>query len=84
MYGIDPLAVRGWRRFAMRSFAGVVVLAALVATGLCWTSRAVAATTPTAGAHTVTYDGYSFKVDGRRTYLWSGEFQYFRLPSPGL
>ena len=84
MYGIDPLAVRGWRRFAMRSFAGVVLLAALVATGLCWTSRAAAATTPTAGAHTVTYDGYSFKVDGRRTYLWSGEFHYFRLPSPGL
>ena len=84
MYGIDPLAVRGGRRFVMRSFAGVLVLAALVATGLCWTSRAVAATTPTAGAHTVTYDGYSFKVDGRRTYLWSGEFHYFRLPSPGL
>ena len=84
MYGIDPLAVRGGRRFAMRSFAGVLVLAALVATGLCWTSRAVAATTPTAGAHTVTYDGYSFKVDGRRTYLWSGEFHYFRLPSPDL
>ncbi len=84
MYGIDPLAVRGWRRFATRSFAGVVVLAALVATGLCWTSRAVGAPTPTAGAHTVTYDGYSFKVDGRRTYLWSGEFHYFRLPSPDL
>ena len=84
MYGIDPWAVRGWRRFAMRSFAGVVVLAALVMTGLCSTSRAAVAATPTAGAHTVTYDGYSFKVDGRRTYLWSGEFHYFRLPSPGL
>ncbi|WP_203918962.1 beta-galactosidase [Rugosimonospora africana] len=35
-------------------------------------------------AHTVTYDGYSFLVDGRRTYLWSGEFHYFRLPSQGL
>ena len=34
--------------------------------------------------HTVTYDGYSFKVDGHRTYLWSGEFHYFRLPSPDL
>ena len=84
MYGIDTFAVRGWRRFAMRSVAAVVVLAALVATGVCWTSRAAAATTATAGAHTVTYDGYSFKVDGRRTYLWSGEFHYFRLPSPGL
>ena len=84
MYGIDPWAVQGWRRFAMRSFAGAVVLAALVVTGLCSTSRAAVAATPTAGAHTVTYDGYSFMVDGRRTYLWSGEFHYFRLPSPDL
>jgi beta-galactosidase GanA len=35
-------------------------------------------------AHTVSLDGYSFLVDGRRTYLWSGEFHYFRLPSPDL
>jgi len=34
--------------------------------------------------HTVSYDGYSFKVDGKRVYLWSGEFHYFRLPSPSL
>ncbi|CAG6391221.1 Beta-galactosidase [Actinacidiphila cocklensis] len=33
---------------------------------------------------TVTFDGYSFMVDGKRTYLWSGEFHYFRLPSPDL
>src|ERR1051326_3596340 len=42
-----------------------------------------AAPTPTT-AHTVTFDGYSFLVDGTRTYLWSGEFHYFRLPSPSL
>ncbi|MGV9561436.1 beta-galactosidase [Streptomyces sp. NPDC003480] len=36
------------------------------------------------GAHTVSLDGYSFLVDGKRTYLWSGEFHYFRLPSPDL
>src|SRR5204863_499958 len=35
-------------------------------------------------AHTVTFDNYSFKVDGQRVYLWSGEFHYFRLPSPDL
>ena len=35
-------------------------------------------------AHTVTYDGYSFMIDGKRTYLWSGEFHYFRLPSQDL
>ena len=37
-----------------------------------------------APAHTVTYDGYSYLVDGHRIYLWSGEFHYFRLPSPDL
>ncbi|MFD8304471.1 beta-galactosidase [Streptomyces sp. NPDC059690] len=37
-----------------------------------------------AQAHTVNLDGYSFLVDGKRTYLWSGEFHYFRLPSPDL
>ena len=35
-------------------------------------------------AHTVTYDHYSFNIDGKRIYLWSGEFHYFRLPSPDL
>ncbi|MET7456797.1 beta-galactosidase [Streptomyces sp. NPDC005574] len=34
--------------------------------------------------HAVSFDGYSFLVDGKRTYLWSGEFHYFRLPSPDL
>ena len=38
-----------------------------------------------AGAsHTVSFDGYSFLIDGQRTYIWSGEFHYFRLPSPDL
>lgn len=40
-----------------------------------------AAATP---AHTVTYDRYSLSVDGERVFLWSGEFHYFRLPSPWL
>ncbi|GAB3984340.1 beta-galactosidase [Actinoallomurus acanthiterrae] len=35
-------------------------------------------------AHSVTYDGYSFKIDGKRTYLWSAEFHYFRLPNQDL
>jgi beta-galactosidase len=38
-----------------------------------------------AGAsHTVTYDRYSLIVDGKPTYLWSGSFHYWRLPSPDL
>src|SRR5690242_21049220 len=41
-----------------------------------------AAQTPT--SHTVTYDGYSLMIDGKRTYIWSGEFHYSRLPSPSL
>ncbi len=48
------------------------------------TTKTTATTTPAAAAHTVTFDGYSFLVDGKRTYLWSGEFHYFRLPSPSL
>src|SRR5205814_6899228 len=39
---------------------------------------------PATAAHSVTYDGYSWLVDGMRVYLWSGEFHYFRLPSPDL
>ncbi|MFD2415076.1 beta-galactosidase [Amycolatopsis pigmentata] len=39
---------------------------------------------PPKPSHTVTYDGYSYLVDGQRTYLWSGEFHYYRLPSPDL
>jgi beta-galactosidase GanA len=34
--------------------------------------------------HTVSYDRYSVMVDGKRIMLWSGEFHYFRLPSPQL
>ncbi len=37
--------------------------------------------TPT---HTVTWDRYSLKLDGKRLMVWSGEFHYWRLPSPAL
>ena len=56
-----------------------VLLAVLVAS-----AAALPARTAQAAPHTVTWDGYSFMVDGQRTYLWSGEFHYFRLPSPDL
>ncbi len=46
--------------------------------------RAAGAPAAAHKARTVTFDGYSFLVDGKRTYLWSGEFHYFRLPSPDL
>jgi beta-galactosidase GanA len=51
--------------------------AALVATPVV----AHAQTPPT---HTVDVDGYSFKLDGKRVYIWSGEFHPYRLPSPDL
>jgi Beta-galactosidase len=37
-----------------------------------------------AASHIVSYDKYSLMVDGRRVFLWSGEFHPFRLPSPSL
>src|SRR5262245_58559516 len=37
-----------------------------------------------AATHTVTYDKYSFMLDGKRVWLWSGEFHYYRLPNPDL
>src|SRR4051794_26875698 len=37
-----------------------------------------------ADTHTVTWDKYSLQVDGKRVYVWSGEFHPFRLPSPDL
>ncbi|MFE1754825.1 beta-galactosidase [Streptomyces anandii] len=82
---------RWWR--AVLSSAAVIALTAGTTTGAVAGTAAPAAardaggaTAPAAGprAHTVSLDGYSFLVDGRRTYLWSGEFHYFRLPSPDL
>src|SRR5579859_7449542 len=35
-------------------------------------------------SHSVTFDAHSFLIDGKPTYLWSGEFHPFRLPSPEL
>ena len=32
--------------------------------------------------HKVTWDKYSYKVDGQRLNIWSGEVHYWRLPSP--
>lgn len=53
------------------------------------TSRAAAAAplaqpAVTGGKHTVSYDDSSFMVDGKRLYIWSGEYHYFRQPSPDL
>jgi beta-galactosidase GanA len=84
---------RGTRRRGGRRgiLAAILATAALIGSGFTFAPAAQAAAPaqvqPPAAAsssHTVTYDGYSFKIDGKRTYLWSGEFHYFRLPSPDL
>src|SRR5437868_14557033 len=56
-----------------------VVLLVLVA-GLSPTPRRAQA----AAVHSVTWDQYSLMIDGGRTFIWSGEFHPFRLPSPSL
>jgi beta-galactosidase GanA len=35
-------------------------------------------------SHTITFDKYSLMIDGQRTFIQSGEFDAFRLPSPSL
>src|SRR5205807_8642218 len=48
-------------------------------------TRSVPASTAAPHArHTVTFDRYSLKIDGKRRYVWAGEFHYWRLPSPDL
>ncbi|MGI5228121.1 glycoside hydrolase family 35 protein [Actinoallomurus sp. CA-142502] len=58
-----------------------LVLACLLTTGLL--AGPVHAESG-AGRHTVGYDRYSLTIDGKRIFLWSGEFHYWRLPSPAL
>ena len=48
------------------------------------TTMASANPPPVTTGHSVTFDSHSFLIDGKRTYLWSGEFHPFRLPSPEL
>ncbi|MEV0406546.1 beta-galactosidase [Actinoallomurus sp. NPDC050550] len=83
----------GILRLLARSRAAVaaILTLTLLGSGVVTVSVANAAPVPAAApasaagtAHSVTYDGYSFKIDGKRTYLWSGEFHYFRLPNQDL
>jgi beta-galactosidase GanA len=95
--GHDGGGMRGYkfgtiRTLRERRILGVLMTVAALVVALCAVIRPAAArpeaTAPSVTAHgpahTVTFDGYSFKIDGKRTYIWSGEFHYFRLPSPDL
>lgn len=66
------------RRGLTLSKAGLLALAAALLA-----SPAASRPEP-AAAHSVTFDKYSFLIDGKRTYLWSGEVHPYRLPSPEL
>ena len=37
-----------------------------------------------ASQHTIAFDHYSLMIDGKRLFVYSGEFHPFRLPSPSL
>jgi len=76
---------RRWWRAILATAATIALAAGLIAPATA-AAQDVGEQPPVVGpqAHTVTLDGYSFLVDGKRTYLWSGEFHYFRLPSQDL
>jgi len=44
----------------------------------------IARAQPAGQPHTITYDHYSLLIDGKRVFIYSGEFHPFRLPSPDL
>lgn len=60
------------------------IIAAALATLTAGLITPAATAEPAPPAHTVSYDRHSLTVDGERILLWSGEFHYFRLPSPDL
>jgi len=80
----------GGARRGMHAGAAIAAVSALLG-GLLTVSVAAPATAATANVaqtadaatttHTVTYDSSSLMLDGRRTYIWSGEFHYWRLPN---
>jgi beta-galactosidase GanA len=70
------------RRLAVLAVAAVAALA--VPAPPVAAAPGPARSAPAPAAHTVAVDHYSVLLDGRRLYLWSGEFHYWRLPSPDL
>jgi beta-galactosidase len=72
------------RRLAPWKLLCLAVCLVVVAGLPGWTPAAHAEPSSRGIHHTVGYDRYSFTIDGQRIYLWSGEFHYWRLPSPDL
>ena len=80
------------KRYFHRSVTLALLLSVLISLGLFSSSPARGAPISTDASlhsvttpkHTVTWDRYSLKLDGKRLMVWSGEFHYWRLPSPSL
>ncbi|HEX6468986.1 MAG TPA: beta-galactosidase [Streptosporangiaceae bacterium] len=83
-----PKTVRAGKRLPKLAAVAIALTLALVTTGTAPAARAApaaqAARSQARTSHTVGYDHYSLTVDGRRLYIWSAEFHYWRLPSPDL
>ena len=62
--------------------AALLSLTFLLGGSVTHRAQAVPAASSAPVTHTITYDKYSLMIDGKRTFIWSGEFQYWRLPSP--
>jgi beta-galactosidase GanA len=88
--GREAALMRRWKSFllALSTVAALVspvAFARPAAARPTGTAEAAGADRPAgARAHTVTYDKYSVMIDGRRVWLWSAEFHYYRLPNPDL
>ncbi|UJP09622.1 beta-galactosidase [Microbacterium sp. KUDC0406] len=69
---------------AMAMIGGAVTLTASAAPAAVAASKAAIVSFPgnDGAPHRVTWDSHSFKVDGERLNIWSGEFHYWRLPAP--
>ena len=73
------MTVRNSRRLRHVLFLVCLLGSALPSLVLPQSARA-----QTPAAHTVSWDAHSLLIDGRRVLLYSGEFHYWRLPSPQL
>jgi len=79
---------RSRRAAALAAAASLVLALAGVTAATAAPSASESAGTTSAQAapatHSITFDQYSLMIDGKRTFIWSGEFHYWRLPSPSL
>jgi hypothetical protein len=67
-----------------RFLFAALLLSLRLAAASTFASLEPSASTPGKAVHTVTFDHYSLIVDGKRVFIYSGEFHPFRLPSPDL